>query len=171
MCHFPTTGCLDLIDYKYTAVRCCTTYEYAFVCTCHVFCAAAALCAVIMPLLQLQCFCLQLLFAIVCLMTQFVAVVCLLHLIPEFFFSSFKHDIFFMYPLSVLPRVQLRLFHNAIICTIHPRELRAFSEPRRAAARHGEAPHLCKYRYAGNVPAIGRSDLDHLFSRMRPSSR
>ena len=34
VCGFITTEYLDLIDYNYT--RCCTTYEYVFVYTCHV---------------------------------------------------------------------------------------------------------------------------------------
>ena len=59
-----TTEYLDLIDYNYT-VRCCTTYEYVFVYTCHVF-VLLMLCVAIMLLL--------LLFAIVCRVTQFVAV-------------------------------------------------------------------------------------------------
>ena len=63
VCGF-TTGYLDLIDYNYT-VRCCTTYEYVFVYTCHVF-VLLMLCVAIMLLL--------LLFAIVCRVTQFVAV-------------------------------------------------------------------------------------------------
>ena len=75
VCGF-ATGYLDLIDHNYT-VRCCTTYEYEFVYTCHVFMLLLLLllCFAVLLLLPLQCCCLLLLFVIVCRVTQFVAVV------------------------------------------------------------------------------------------------
>ena len=65
VCGFATEY-LDLIDYHYYTVRCCTTFEYAFVYTCLLLCIVLLY---ILLLLQL------LLFVIVCRMATFVAVV------------------------------------------------------------------------------------------------
>ena len=67
----------------------------------------------------------------------------LLHLIPVFYFSSSKHDLFLMYTLAVLSHVQPRFI--SIIHGIHPRQIRECAEPRRASARRGEAPRVCMY--------------------------
>ena len=64
----------------------------------------------------------------------------LLHLIPVFYFSSFKHDLSLMYRLAVLSHVQPRFTYNLTIHIIYPRKLWACAEPRRAAARRGGAP-------------------------------
>ena len=62
-----------------------------------------------------------------------------LHLIPVFPFSLFKHDLFSMYPLAVLLQLQHRFFTYSTYI-IHPRQLRARAEPKRALPRRGEAP-------------------------------
>ena len=96
---------LDLIDYNYYTVRCCTWYDYVFVYTC--------------------------LLCVVCCYIAFVAAaavrhrvpgikICFrgsLHLIPVLSISSFKH-IFLMYPLAVLSQFQRRFFTYTIY---HPR--------------------------------------------------
>ena len=43
VCGF-TTEYLDLIDYNYYTVRCCTTYEYVFVYTCLLLCSVLLYC-------------------------------------------------------------------------------------------------------------------------------
>ena len=119
LCGF-TTGYLDLIDYYYTKLL----YDVR-VCICiYLSCisAAAAPCVAILLLLPLQCYCLLLLLVIVCRVTLFVPVVYLLHLIPVFSFSSFKHDLFFMYPLAVLlshvqPRFTYNTYHTSSVIT------------------------------------------------------
>ena len=44
------TGCLNLIYFIYTAVDCCTTFEYVFAYTCHVF-------LLLLLCVLLSCFC------------------------------------------------------------------------------------------------------------------
>ena len=66
MCGF-TTGYLDLIDYSCT-VRCGKPHAYVFVCSCHVF--LSLLCVALLLFLPLQCWCLLVLFVIVCRETQ-----------------------------------------------------------------------------------------------------
>ena len=55
---------LDLIDWNYYTVRCCTTCEYVFVYTCLLLCSVL-----------LYCYCLVLLFVIVNRMAKFVPAV------------------------------------------------------------------------------------------------
>ena len=71
VCGF-TIEYIDLTNHKYT-VRCCTTYEYAFIYTCHVF--LLLLCTVLLYCCCCSCCCLLLLFVIVYRMAKFVAVV------------------------------------------------------------------------------------------------
>ena len=61
-----------------------------------------------------------------------------------------------------------------IIRIVHPRNLQACPELRRASARRGQAPlvNVCTYRYVGHVVSvIEKSDLDQALSRKRPRSR
>ena len=107
MCGF-TTEYLDPINYNYT-VRCCTTYEYVFVYTCHVLqlllAAAAAVWSVAILLL--------LLLAAVRHRVPDGKICCCgsLHLIPVLSFSSLKHDLFSMYPLAVLSHFHRRFLY------------------------------------------------------------
>ena len=103
VCGF-TTEYLDLLDIKcYYTIRCCMTYECSFVYTCHVLLLPPLLfCSVLLY----YCLLLQLLLiaATVCQRVPDGKICCRgsLHLIPFSSFSSFKHDLFSMYPLAVL---------------------------------------------------------------------
>ena len=70
--------------------------------------SAAALCVAIFLLLQLKCCCK--LAAAVCHRVPDDTICCcgLLHLLPAFSFSSFKHDLFLMYHLAVLSHLRPR---------------------------------------------------------------
>ena len=68
VCGFATEH-LDLIDYNYYTVRCCTTFEYVFVYTCLLLCIVLIYCCCC------SCSCLLLLFVIVCRMAKFVPMV------------------------------------------------------------------------------------------------
>ena len=171
VCAF-TTGYLD-IDYNYT-VRCCPTYEYVFVYTCHIFLLLLLLCVAILLLLPLQCCCLLLLAAAVRHRVPDDIICCcgLMHVIPVF--SSFKHDFFFMYPLALLSHEQPRLTYNTHRTSSKITGMRGakagVSPPRRIP------PCKCNYRYVGHyvgyvVSAIEKSDLDQVLRRRRPSSR
>ena len=124
VCGF-TAEYLDLVHYNYV-VRCCTTYEYVFVYSCLLLCRVLDCCCCLLLLvaaccclllLAAACCCLLLLAAACCCLLLLAAACCCcssscagwqicsrgsLHLIPVFFFSSFKHDLFSMYPLAVL---------------------------------------------------------------------
>ena len=67
-----TTEYLDLIDYNYYTVRCCTTYEYVFVYTCLLLYTGSVL---LYCCCCYSCCCLLLMFFIVCRMAKFVPVV------------------------------------------------------------------------------------------------
>ena len=133
VCGF-TIGCLNLIDYNYT-VRCCTTYEYVFAYTCHVF-------LLLLLCVLLSCCCCSCSAAAVRHRVPDGVLCCcgLLRLIPVFSSASLKHDLFSKYPVAVLSHVHPRCTYNPIIHTIHPRSLRACAEPRRVATRRSEAP-------------------------------
>ena len=97
--------------------------------------AVAALCVAILLLLLAawqQCCCFLLLFVIVCWMAKFVAGS--LNLIPVFLFLLIEtRSIFDGTPW------QYCVVFTASIC-LHPRQLRACAEPRRASARRVQAP-------------------------------
>ena len=59
-----------------------------------------------------------------------------LNLMPAFYFSLFKNDIFLGYPMAVLSHLRPRF----CLYYVYPRQIRACAEPRRASARRGEAP-------------------------------
>ena len=99
VCGF-TTEYLDLIDYNYYTVRCCTTYEYVFVCTCLLLCSALLYC----------CCCSCCCCSSSCAGCKFCSRGSL-HPIPVFDFSSFKRDLVSMYPLAVLSHFQRRFFN------------------------------------------------------------
>ena len=104
VCGF-TTEYLDLLDINsYYIVRCWMTYEYAFVYTHHVL---------LLPLLLLSVVCCYTVVAAAAAACCCCSSTCAewqnwcrgsLYLIPLFSFSSFKHDLFSMYPLAVLCR-------------------------------------------------------------------
>ena len=105
VCGFRTEY-LDLIDYHCT-LRCCATYEYVFVYTCHVL--LLLLCSVLQ-----YWYCLLLLFVIVCRMTTLVAVV---HFIGFQCSSLHSNTIFFqctpwqycrIYSVDFLPMIHTR---------------------------------------------------------------
>ena len=96
---------------------CTLLYVYTRVCsficihTCHVF--------LLLLCVLLSCCCCSavlLLDAAVCHRVPDDAICSygLVHLIPVFSFSSFKHDLFLMYPLAVLSHVQPRFKHVII---------------------------------------------------------
>ena len=124
-----TTEYLDLIvDYNYSE-RCWTTYKYAFVCTCHVFthterCCRRSCCSVCYATLAAA--------GTVRHRVPDGKICCCgsLHLIPVFSFSSsFKHELFLMYPLAVLSHLQPRFTYN----TYHsPPLISGMRGPRRA---------------------------------------
>ena len=61
-------------------------------------------------------------------------------------FPLSKHDLYmYMNVVAVLSHVQPRFARNPILIIhiTHPQKLRACAEPRRAAARRGEAPLVC----------------------------
>ena len=116
-----TTEYLDLIDICCNTVRFGTTYEYALVYPCLVL--------LLLPLLLLAAAVRhRVLDGKVCSRGP-------LHLIPVFSFSSFKHDIFLMYPLAVLSRFQGRFFHLLQYMSY----ILDYAEPRRALACRGVA--------------------------------
>ena len=57
-------------------------------------------------------------------------------------FSLFKHDVYECTPWQRcrMYSLDLPVIIYSIIYVTHPRKLRAYAEPRRAAARRGEAP-------------------------------
>ena len=76
-----------------------------------------------------------------------------LRLTPVFSFSSFKHDFFSMYPLTVLSHFQRRFFtYNA--CNTSS-VLRTCAEARRALARRGGAPLVLLYYYQYQIRLKG----------------
>ena len=93
VCGF-TTEYLDLIDYNYYTVRCCKTYEYVFVYTCLLLLQLLLLDATVRH---------RVLDGKNCSRGS-------MHLIPVFFFSSLKPDIFSMCPLAVLLHFPRRFF-------------------------------------------------------------
>ena len=103
------------------------------ICVCvHILCICGtdSLCVANLVLLQLQCRCLLLLF-IVCRMAHFVAVV----------YCTFITRFIFNVPLGCTVACAASLTYTPML-TPHvmlPRKLRACAEPRRAAARCGEA--------------------------------
>ena len=92
-------------------------------------CCRCCCCGVAILLLQQQCWCFLLLFVIVCRMAKFVAD--LLNLIPVFSFSSFKRDLFLLYPLAVLSRLRPR-FAYILGNYGHERSQGGVSPPRRS---------------------------------------
>ena len=92
--------------------------------------AAALSVAILLLLLQQQCCCFLILYVIVCRIAKFVAGS--LNLIPVLFFSSFKRDLFLMYPLAVPSHLRLRFAFRYYM-------LGNYGQPRRASAHRGEA--------------------------------
>ena len=90
VCGF-TTEYLDLIDYNYYTVRCCTTYEYVFAYTCLLLFSVLLYCC------YYSCCCLLLLFVIVCRMAFF----------PSWFTASHS-SVFFLF-------IQTRFFCNVTL--------------------------------------------------------
>ena len=88
-----------------------------------------------------------------------------LRLTPVFSFSSFKHDFFSMYPLTVLSHFQRRFFtYNA--CNTSS-VLRTCAEARRALARRGGAPLVPGRFKASNVAKNGNSEFSCISRRHR----
>ena len=76
---------LDLMDYNLYTVLCCTTYEYLFVYTYLLLCSVLLYCWCCHRLPDDDVFCSR----------------GSPRMIPVFYFSSFKHDVFSRYPLAV----------------------------------------------------------------------
>ena len=86
VCGFATEH-LDLIDYNYYTVRCCTTYEYTFVYTCLLMCYTAVAAAVAAAAASSAAFRHRVPDGEICSRGS-------LHPISVCSFSSFKHDNF-----------------------------------------------------------------------------
>ena len=75
---------------------------------------------------------LLLLLVIVCRLTKFVAGS--LNLIPVFYFSSFKHGLFFMHPLALLSHFRPRFAYNTSSVLSGMRGAKAGVSPRRRSS-------------------------------------